>query len=220
MTDKRSYEDSSRIHVTPSMIKIKYSDNDDDVSHRVLDILRHSRLKSGQTLAVETIINLAEGGVPAANLLQLQADTLKELVIPFLEWEGPTACLDLCKKVLDEFGVLSSRRSRLDRGTARLNGYTERDPDSDDEDDEDTDLLSDTHQSTAWWEDPVSGSPSSLAETVADLLFAGFEPKNCPVLASKLQELIQSRLEIHAREYRIQVPMSCSAWIIPGQFKL
>jgi RNA-dependent RNA polymerase len=200
------------------MVKIKYHDTGDDPSHRILDILRHSRLKSGQTLAVETIINLAEGGVPTQHLIQLQSDSLKELVLPFLEWDGPDACLLLCKKVVEEFGVLSARRSRSDRGTARLNGYTERDPDSDDdEDDEDTELLSDTHQSTAWWEDPVSGSPSSLAETVADLLFAGFEPRNSPILASKLSELIQARLEIHAREYRIQVPMSCSAWIIPGE---
>ncbi|KAH6914841.1 RNA dependent RNA polymerase-domain-containing protein [Coprinopsis sp. MPI-PUGE-AT-0042] len=217
VTDKRSFEDVSRIYVPPSMIKIKYCDNNTEPSHRMLDILRHSRLKSGQTLAVETIINLAEGGVPAAELLQLQTDTLKELVMPFLEWDGPDACLVLCKRIVDEFGVFASRRSRTDRGTARLNGYTERDVDSDDENEEDTELLSDTHQSTAWWEDPVSGSPSSLAETVADLLFAGFEPKNCPVLASKLQEMIQSRLETHAREYRIDVPMSCGAWIIPDK---
>ena len=71
-------------------------------------------------------------------------------------------------------------------------------------------------KSAAWWADPVSGCPSSLEETVMSLLDSGFMPQNLPFLREKLRQVIKGVIKKFVKNYRMEVPMSCSAWIIPG----
>ena len=95
------------------MVKIRYAKDDTDPSRRMVDILRHSRLKSEQTLSVETIINLAEGGVPVEEFLKLQSDSLKALIEPYLEWDDPDVCTKLGKRISDGWSIFSARRTPL-----------------------------------------------------------------------------------------------------------
>ena len=71
--------------------------------------------------------------------------------------------------------------------------------------------------STAWWEDEISGCPSSLEEFVVALLKSGFRPENCPILLSKLYEVLKRCLKSQIDRYRIPVEKSCEAFIIPGE---
>lgn len=48
------------------------------------------------------------------------------------------------------------------------------------------------------------------------LLSAGFHPQTCPVLASKLKDVLKTAVETFVKRYRITVPMSCDAFIVPG----
>lgn len=63
---------------------------------------------------------------------------------------------------------------------------------------------------------PLEGQPSTLEETVLVLLSAGFTPRNNPILATKLRQVLKRVVESYVRRYRIIVPMSCGAFIVPG----
>ena len=67
---------------------------------------------------------------------------------------------------------MSARLAREDTGAARASGYVA-DDQEDEWDDEDGLSQLDTalhQQSSAWWEDPISGCPSTLEETCMTLL--------------------------------------------------
>ena len=92
--------------------------------------------------------------------------------------------------------------------------------DSDDEDEDPDAIRIDPaiqQKSTAWWADQISGCPSSLEETVMVLLDSGFTPLDCPVLAEKLKHVILRAIRSYVLRYKIEVPMSCTAFIIPGE---
>ena len=48
------------------------------------------------------------------------------------------------------------------------------------------------------------------------LLCSGFVPKTCPVLAEKLEKVHNTQLANVVGKFKITVPMSCSAMVIPG----
>ncbi|EAU84841.2 hypothetical protein CC1G_00360 [Coprinopsis cinerea okayama7 len=218
--DKVDREDMKKIYLTPSQRKVIYPESDMDPAHLVIDIVRNSRIKTSKKLAVEVIINLAENGVPPRVFTDLLHDMLLEQVDAALTWNGPDAMIRLAAFVEKIGGLRSARLARENPGRARVNGYSEADVD-DNEMFEDDDNMSEssvlTHQSTAWWPDPVSGSPSSLEETVLALLQSGFHPGFCPVLAEKLKAVIRTRVSRLTHSYRIEVPMSCMAMIVPDK---
>jgi RNA-dependent RNA polymerase len=206
------------VWVTPSQIKIKYSPTVCDPAHLVVDVLRASHMKSPCRLSVEVIINLAENGVPESAFTTLLETSLTEIITPLLDWDSPNACPTLWMVVQSLGGVLAARRARENAGTARVNGFSERDNDETELDDEDgfTQLDFAEQRSAAWWADPISGCPSSLEETVMALLDSGFTPNNCAYLREKLNKVIKSAIKKFVKTYRMEVPMSCSAWIVPG----
>ena len=209
------------MELTPSQRKIIYpSGVPRDPAHCVIDVLRSSHAKSPCRLSVETIINLWENGVPKTVFLDLLRQGLKELVEPLLEWEGPDAMRNLWCNMRRLGGVMSARRAREDAGLARVKGYSEYESDEVEQEDEDGfKLLDVTEQksSSAWWRDEISGCPSSLEETVMCLIDSGFTPQNCPVLRSKLEKVVKGYVKNYIKSYRIDVPMSASAFIIPGK---
>ncbi|TFY73397.1 hypothetical protein EWM64_g10615, partial [Hericium alpestre] len=74
----------------------------------------------------------------------------------------------------------------------------------DDEDDED-DNGEVNGSSSAWWEDEVSGCPSTLEETVLVFLDSGFRPDKNPILAEKLRAVVKKAIGRHAA-HRIEMP--------------
>ena len=136
------------------------------------------------------------------------------LVKSFTDWEIPNAMEKLHAVVGREGRVMSARRAREDMVNARVLGYSNKSPDE--ESDDEDDLPQETF-STAWWADEVSGSPSTLEETVLSLLVSGFTPSTCPVLATKLREVIKTQLTSQILHLHIEVEMAATAFLIPGK---
>lgn len=219
MDDGINAENYAYVEVTPSQRKIKFPpDVPIDPAHRVIDVLRASHTKAPCRLSVETIMCLAEGGVTKQVFLNLLKQGLDELVQPLLEWESPEAMRALWSNIRRLGGVMAARRAREDAGLARVNGYLNRgNDDSELEDDEGLPTDVSEQRSVAWWTDEISGCPSSLEETIIRLLDSGFTPQNCPVLRDKLHKFIKSRIQNYIKSYRIDVPMSASAFLVPGR---
>ena len=209
------------MELTPSQKKIAYpSGVTPDPAHCIIDVLRSSHAKSPCRLSVETIINLSENGVPKTAFLDLLRQGIKEMIEPLLEWEGPDAMRNLWCSMRRYGGVMSARRAREDAGRARVKGYSEYESEEIELEDEDGFTILDTtdqQKSSAWWGDEISGCPSSLEETVMCLIDSGFTPQNCPVLRSKLEKVVKGYVKNYIKTYRIDVPMSASAYIIPGK---
>ncbi|RXW24663.1 hypothetical protein EST38_g1142 [Candolleomyces aberdarensis] len=220
--DGKNDEEDPSIFLTPSQIKIKYPETDNDPAHLSIDVLRASQMKSPCRLSAETIVNLGENGVGKKAFIALLRNSLEEIITPLLDWEDENALLGLWWNIQRRGGVLSARQARQQPGIARLKGLSERDLDENEIDDEDgfTQLDGADQRSSAWWADPVGGCPSSLEETVMGLLDAGFRPDSCPVLRDKLKNIVKGYVRREIRSYRPEVPMSCSAFIIPDRLGL
>ncbi|KAF9569288.1 hypothetical protein CPC08DRAFT_701791 [Agrocybe pediades] len=214
--DGANAEEYAYVEVTPSQRKIKFAPGVPlDPAHRVIDVLRASHVKAPCRLSVETIMCLAEGGVKRHVFLDLLKQGLDELVQPLLEWEGPDAMRALWSNVRRLGGVMAARRAREEAGLARVKGYADRNDEVELEDDEGLPLDVSEQRSVAWWTDEVSGCPSSLEETIMRLLDCGFTPQGCPVLRDKMNKFIKARIQNYIKTYRIDVPMSASAFLIP-----
>jgi RNA-dependent RNA polymerase len=219
--DGRNADEFGHVELTPSQQKIKFAEGVSiDPAHRCIDVLRASRTKAPCRLSVETIINLSENGVPKEVFTDLLRQSLSELVEPFLDWQSPDAMRALWCNLRRIGGVMAGRRSREAAGAARAKGFSEREAEEIERDDEDdfAEFDSAEQRSSAWWGDEVSGCPSSLEETVMCMLDSNLTPQECPVLRDKLHKIIKSRVREYIRSYRIDVPLSASAFLIPGEF--
>ncbi|KAI8969425.1 RNA dependent RNA polymerase-domain-containing protein [Trametes punicea] len=225
-------EEHPTIWLRPSQLKIKYASAppeerllppDADPAWFTLDVLRASRMNTPIRLSAETIINLAENGVPYACFQDIFKVDLEERIGPLLAFkipEKPKEMQLLWHAIAREGHVMMGRVIREALGVGRAAGYVAEDRD-DELEDEDEDGLNGLDkalkesQSSAWWEDPVSGLPSRLDETCLTLLDSGFTPSTCPVLKAKLKEVIKQFITGFRSNYRFAVPMSCSAFIVP-----
>lgn len=185
-----------------------------------MDVLRSSHLTSPAHLSSETIINFAENGVHPTVFCRLMELAIHARVSALLDWEGEDGCKRLWNKVAEEGGVFSARIARLFPGIARVMGQIRDDKSEEWEDEDGLDQIDVAEHSVAWWADPISGSPSSLEETVMRLLDAGFSPSRLQVLRDKLREVAFKAIRTCVQKFHIQVPESCTAFVIPGQFIL
>lgn len=206
--------DTPCVWLRPSQIKIKYPDSGVRLpkGQVIIDVLRSSHVRSPSRLAAETIVNLAENGVPFDVFTNLMREDLDNMVDRFLEWEGPDAKFKLWHNVARGGGVVAARMAREAGGEARMRGFSEKD---EDEDEDDLDGFQDSPQSAAWWADEISGCPSSISEIILTMLDAGFTPQECPFLAEKLKHFIWSLVKAYLKHPRLEVSMSCIAWIVP-----
>jgi len=199
-----------------------------DPAKLCIDVLRSSHMRTQVRLSKEAMINLAENGVPHSAFGLLLRESLEEVVTPLLDWDGPDAMCRLWAAVAREGRVLGARAARQAAGMARVRGLRGFDPDERDADDfggddDDENGIADAppkKQSSAWWSDEISGCPSSLEETVLVFLDSGFTPMKNPILAQKLRAVIKKTIKSHASKCRIVIPMSCAAFIVPGEFLL
>ena len=189
-----------------------------------MDVLRTSHTKVPCRLSVETIINLGENGVTIDRFLELLRQSLQELVEPLLDWDSPDAMINLWCTVRRLGGVMAARRAREAKGQARVMGYSERDAEETEMEDEDAladfNFDEDVQRSSAWWGDEVSGCPSSLEECIMYMLDSNITPQDCPILRKKIQLFVESRVEQYIKNYKIEVPMSASAFLVPGEHTL
>jgi RNA-dependent RNA polymerase len=183
-------------------------------------------MKASIRLSREMIVNLAENGVPACIFQSIMHEQLEQFVNDIIAWEKasekdmPAAMVRLWTSVERIGHVHAARAAREDPGTARVRGLRSYDREEEEEDDEDEDGFMDEgarqEQSTAWFPDEISGCPSSLEETVMTFIEGGFTPKNNGILAEKLQFVAKKALCNLNCKYRLMIPMSCSAFCVPG----
>ena len=208
-----------------SQMKIKYPESKSaavDPTFYTLDVLRHSHMSSPAHLSIETVINLAENGVPCATFAELIREDLAQRIDRLTTW---TTMPELWAAVCREGGVIAQRQARRAAGAARSKGFIfeDREELSDDDDDYDEDDVQDrilNDSSTAWCPDNVSGCPSTLEETVLSLLAAGFHPDRSGVLRAKAEAVAKRGMHTVQKKCRIAVDMSCSAFVIPGRRNL
>lgn len=216
--DGKCADEFAYVEVTPSQRKIKFEEGQTaDLAHRIIDVLRASHVKAPCRLSVETIICLAENGVGKHVFFELLQKGLKELVEPLLEWKSQKDMMTLWCNVRRLAGVMSARRAREDVGLARVKGYSEKEAEEEQDDEIGSDSRPSEQDAVAWWRDEISGCPSSLEETIMYMLDSGFTPQECPVLRDKLHKFIKGRVAHYIKSYRIDVPMSASAFMVPGK---
>ncbi|KAJ3882906.1 RNA dependent RNA polymerase-domain-containing protein [Lentinula edodes] len=203
-----------RVFIRPSMNKITYPDQGLDRAQRIIDVLRTCHPRFRCKLSSETIINLAENGVPRHVFTSLLDQTLDLLVTSLTTWDTIGDMANLWLTLSHLGGVFAARSTRRKSGMARVNGYSERDAQENDDEDG-LDEADDEPSSTAWWNDEISGQPSSLEETVMRLIDGGFTPQACPVMRDKLKRILISQINNHVTNFRIEVPMSFTAFILP-----
>jgi RNA-dependent RNA polymerase len=197
-----------------------------DPAHLTIDVLRTSHLTIPARLSYETIINLAENGVPPDvffGLLQLGVDGVLD---GLFSWPGDPLPLDakshdsmrtLYKSVNKAGAVTGTKLARLNIAYARAKGYIW-DHRQEEGDDDTESSVDDLPKSTAWWPDYTSGQPSSLEETVLVLVEAGFHPLNEWILQEKLKQVINTALnKFSISKPKIPVAESCSAFVVPGE---
>lgn len=222
--EARNMLQQPEVYLRDSQRKITYPQLHDS-AHLTIDVLRTSHLTVPARLSYETIVNLAENGVPCgifSGLLQLGVD---EVISGLFNWtEDPLphnsassykSMQTLHKNVNRAGAVTSSKLARLNIAYARVNGYFW--DHKQEEEDEDADLPDDLPRSVAWWPDYTSGQPSSLEETVLVLIEAGFHPLTEWILQEKLKQVINTALsKFSVSKPKIPVAESCSAFVVPG----
>ncbi|KAI0293977.1 RNA dependent RNA polymerase-domain-containing protein [Russula brevipes] len=192
------------VWLRPSQIKIQHTLGYlQNPANRTIDLLRASHMQSPVQISREIIVNLSENGVQAQTFTDLLCQSLDHTISALLHW-------DVCK----EGSVMAARLARESSWTARARGVQ---PDSQQEggDDNEPDDNDSTPQSIAWWGDEISGCPSSIEETVMAFLDTGFHPASNAILAEKLHIVAKKAVKTCISKFRVTIPMSCSALIVP-----
>lgn len=218
-----------RVWIRDSQKKITHAQEPNpDPAMLIVDVLRASHMNSPARLSPETIINLAENGVPREIFLELFKVSLNEALDELVAWalsenadnDGSSTIasrLALWSSVARAGAVITSRIARMNSSSARAKGLVYEIYADDDNDDEE-DATDEAGKSTAWWPDPVSGQPSSLEETILCLIDSGFDPRLLWILREKLRGVITRVADNHAKRCKIVVPESCSAFVVPGSY--
>lgn len=201
------------VWLRPSQIKIRHSDSFmHHPAHCIIDVLRGSHMQSSIQISREMITNLAENGVPATIFAELFCHSLSSTIDSLLDWDGQDAMPRLWAAIFKKWNVMGARIARESTWTARARGVQLYEQEDDSEDEEAEDNLP---QSTAWWGDDISGCPSSLEETVMAFLDSGFHPACNSILAEKLHIVVKNAVKARMNKYRVTIPMSCSAFVVP-----
>ncbi|KIJ49639.1 hypothetical protein M422DRAFT_205121 [Sphaerobolus stellatus SS14] len=204
-----------RVWLRDSQKKVNYDDDNLDPSHLVLEVLRPAQLKTPARLSTQIIINLAQNGVPYKVFLDLMKDGLQEIAASLTQWTGTFAMENLWRTVCKVNGsVIRSRMAKEAGGVSRLMGFSIRDWGNNEgenpADDIDEAVLGDQSKNAQTEDDG-----GSLEESVMIMLDSGFQPQSCPNLAMKIKEVLKKALNLYIEQYKIVVPRSAEAWIIP-----
>ncbi|KAF8801654.1 hypothetical protein BYT27DRAFT_7245092 [Phlegmacium glaucopus] len=227
--DDGKFDDSlMQVWCRHSQMKIKYPEHQVlDPAILTFDILRTSHMSTPARLKYETIINLAENGVPAQIFADLFKTGIRKIVTELTTWDGPDAMYKLWMAVERAEGVLTERKAREAVGEARFRGYKSRSQEELEQDEDDTDEegdgLDSAQRSTAWWPDQISGCPSGLAETVMYLLDSGFIPQKCAVLREKLKRVIVTKIEsrsVSGKDVLLDLDYCAIAFVVPDPYNV
>ncbi|KAJ7731214.1 RNA dependent RNA polymerase-domain-containing protein [Mycena metata] len=179
---------------------------------RIFDLLAASKPSAALHLSAQSIVILANNGVPSSVFSKLQEKGLRELITPLMDWKRPNATAYLWDAVNNIAGVTRSRVQRLAVGASRALGFEKR------AFDDDADLAPDPNNAREpahIGKNAHSGEPLVVPESAMDLMQAGFDPIKSPFLSKKLHSFIKSTMEAFLTRYRIPLVTSLEAFIIP-----
>lgn len=228
--DHRDPSSKPKIWIRSSQIKVKLAPDWSTVhlsklhpAHLIFDLVQPSRVSAPSRLSKYPILNLSHNKVPTELISELMEGSLRELIHPFTQWERHHAMLILWCTIYRAGNVTTRRLQRHAAGLARALGisrqFREYGPngelitdDSISEDEEegenDTEANPDPRLFTA---------PDTLHESALELIQAGFNPSTLPFLHSKIKMVVKQILDAYLHDYRIVVPESAEALIIPGE---
>jgi hypothetical protein len=180
-------------------------------------------------LSAQSIIILANNGVPASVFCKLQEQGLRDLITPLMDWNRPNATAYLWDAINTVSNITRSRLQRLAAGASRALGFEKRSYDNADNVGIDQAELAHTgRNSYSRGKRPNSSSATELThaatepllvpEAAMDLLQAGFDPLKSPLLSFKIHNLIKSTMESFLTRYRIPLVTSFEAYIVPGRW--
>ncbi|KAJ7603642.1 RNA dependent RNA polymerase-domain-containing protein [Mycena polygramma] len=189
-------------------------------AHRIFDLLAVSTSSSSSHLSAQSIIILANNGVPASVFCALQEQGLRDVITPLMDWKRPNATAYLWNAINDVSNVTRSRLQRLAAGASRALGF---------ENAATKTPIKGTTSTTSIWtygsRHIRAGTPIMVVSTVLkplivpeaamDLLQAGFDPLETPYLSFKLHNFIKSAMDSYLARYRIPLGTSLEAYIIP-----
>ncbi|KAJ7631711.1 RNA dependent RNA polymerase-domain-containing protein [Mycena polygramma] len=184
-------------------------------AHRIFDLLAVSTSSSSSHLSAQSIIILANNGVPASVFCALQEQGLRDLITPLMDWKRPNATAYLWNAINDVSNVTRSRLQRLAAGASRALGFEKRRYEDADKGDDIDDLDLDLREPAHTGRNSYNGEPLIVPEAAMDLLQAGFDPLETPYLSFKLHNFIKSAMDSYLARYRIPLGTSLEAYIIP-----
>ncbi|KAJ6541596.1 RNA dependent RNA polymerase-domain-containing protein [Mycena capillaripes] len=183
-------------------------------AHRIFDLLAVSGPSSSSHLSAQSIVILANNGVPASVFCTLQEQGLKDLITPLMDWKRPHATAYLWNAINDVSNVTRSRLQRLAAGASRALGFEKRAREDADYAEDLGDIDPDLELAHSG-RNSYSGEPLIVPDAAMDLLQAGFDPLEAPFLSFKIHNLIKSTMESFLTRYRIPLATSFEAYIIP-----
>ncbi|KAG2369519.1 RNA dependent RNA polymerase-domain-containing protein [Suillus spraguei] len=192
-----------------------------DAAHRIFDLVAPSRVTGPSRLSRDTLVNLTHNNVPTGILKELMADGLHNEVRQLTEWNGPDSMLVVWRAVERAGRVVTCRLRRRIAGQARAFGLGQLRPNEELSDEiDDDDIASDQPlaASDPRSRNPHSGQPTSLHESVLELLQAGFHPLKLDLLFRKLQNVVTLVLDDYIKNCHIPVKESLEAYIIPDPY--
>ncbi|KAJ7656995.1 RNA dependent RNA polymerase-domain-containing protein [Mycena polygramma] len=184
-------------------------------AHRIFDLLAVSTSSSSSHLSAQSIIILANNGVPASVFCALQEQGLRDVITPLMDWKRPNATAYLWNAINDVSNVTRSRLQRLAAGASRALGFERRRYEDADKGDDIDDLDLDLREPAHTGRNSYNGEPLIVPEAAMGLLQAGFDPLETPYLSFKLHNFIKSAMDSYLARYRIPLGTSLEAYIIP-----
>lgn len=206
-----------RMWIRSSQQKIKHHDEKLGPAQLTFDLVAPTRITIPARLSMYTIMNLSHNGVPDETFIKLMQDGLKKEVEALTTWDGPHAMVLLWHAVNQVGHVTLSKLRQQAAGGARILGFGRAQDRDDWEDDDVDDGLEDETLEVGSLE--YEGEPTSVSAAVLELLQAGFQPLKLPLLYEKLRKVVADRIEDYIRNYKITVPRSAEAFIIPGWYR-
>jgi RNA-dependent RNA polymerase len=186
---------------------------------RVLHVVAPSTVTQPAHLSAQYLRVLSHGGVSNGTVHRyLQAALVEEVEKLTVFDTSPVGRARLYSAVMRAGGVQASRLRRITGGASRAMGYgRDREDNENDEDDVSFESSQSSSSSTdAWSRDEISGFPTSKEEILMLAILSGFDILRNHYFSEKWRDVIRKVIQSFILKFRIPVPKSASAFVIPG----
>ncbi|KAI0937310.1 hypothetical protein AcV5_005250 [Taiwanofungus camphoratus] len=216
--EDRDPNTTPKVWTRSSQRKIKYNDATLGLAQRIFDLVAPPRITKPSRLSKHTIMNLSHNGVPSHIFISLMRECLQKEIEALTRWNTQHDMLLLWNAINQGFHVSTKKIYRRVTASLRALGVGGREIDRDDDEDNDGDDGGEDTLSGFTGRDEHSGQPDKAADTVLEMLQAGFHPLKLPILYDKLHTIIKMKIDDIIKDYKIVVPYSAEVFIIPDPF--